>query len=460
MGKMCEKKLLVKPRFVPRHSLSIKPYMSFHFVIGNPHDSLLLETRIITITLWNQSLNHIKIMGLEAIFFILEVWLLSHLVSSQWTKVLKHSTFSEYRIKFKEPRLCDKTVQQYSGYFDIKDTKHLFFWFFESRSKPQEDPIVLWLSGGPGNPSVKSLYFELGPCFVNPGGNDTTLNPYSWNNNSSLIFLDQPINTGYSYGDDVSDSFTAAHDIYAFLQIFFQEFRQYANLNFHIAVNPLVQFKYYPDIACDSPYGPVLDNSACNQMRKDYIQCAKLTKTCYDSKNIPDCVTAEQCFNGMTQIYRNTNRSDFDIRKSCKEDSCYPELQDIAKYCNREDVKIELGVNLSLAFQLLNANIFDKFFNSGDIIRRFDIYIPSLLESKIRVLIYAGEFDFISNWLGCDAWTKALKWSGTEGFNNANISRWITTTGNYAGDVRTFKGFTFLKILNSGHLVPVDQPIA
>ena len=68
----------------------------------------------------------------------------------------------------------------------------------------------------------------------------------------------------------------------------------------------------------------------------------------------------------MTQIYRNTNRSDFDIRKSCKDDSCYSELQDIAKYCNCEDVKTELGVNLSLAFQLLNANIFDKFFNSGD----------------------------------------------------------------------------------------------
>ncbi|CAG8496721.1 4571_t:CDS:2 [Cetraspora pellucida] len=350
------------------------------------------------------------------------------------------------------------------------------------------------------SPSTKGLYFGVGPCSVNPGGNDTTFNPYSWNNNSSFIFLDQPINTGYSYGEYVSDTFAAAHDIYAFLQIFFQEFRQYVNLDFHIAghfipaiasvindynniynakniihinlksilmgnalVNALVQLKYLPKMACESSYGPVLNISTCNQMSRDYIQCAKMTKTCYDTKNVTVCVNAESCFGRMSQPYRNSNRNIFDIRQPCNNDnsaSCYPEIQDIAKYSNREDVKIELGVNPSLVFQLSNYIVSSKFFSTGDMVRRFDIYIPSLLESNVRVLVYAGDADFVCNWFGCDAWTKALKWSGTKGFNNANFTRWITTTGNYSGNVRTFKGLTFLRIFESGHMVAHDQPIA
>ncbi|CAG8606242.1 217_t:CDS:2, partial [Dentiscutata heterogama] len=92
-------------------------------------------------------LAHLKF---EAIFLVLGILLLCHFASAQRTKILTHNAFPEYKIKLKEPRLCDKTVQQYSGYLDVSSTKHLFFWFFESRNKPHEDPIVLWLNGGPG----------------------------------------------------------------------------------------------------------------------------------------------------------------------------------------------------------------------------------------------------------------------------------------------------------------------
>ncbi|CAG8609726.1 3073_t:CDS:2, partial [Dentiscutata heterogama] len=271
----------------------------------------------------------------RVIFLVLGVLLLCHWASAQWTRILTHNAYAEYQIKLKEPRLCDPTVQQYSGYLEVNNTKHLFFWFFESRNKPHKDPIVLWLNGGPGCSSLNGLYYELGPCSINPGGNSTTFNPYSWINNSSIIFLDQPTYTGYSYGDnasdDVSNTLVAALDVYAFLQIFFQEFPKYTDLDFHIAgesysghyipaiasdinnynndyytkknlihinlesiligngfVNPLVQYKYYPDMVCDSTYGPVLDNSTCNQMRIDYNQCFNLIKICYDSKNITD----------------------------------------------------------------------------------------------------------------------------------------------------------------------------
>ncbi|CAG8804097.1 2128_t:CDS:2, partial [Racocetra persica] len=166
----------------------------------------------------------------------LEAYLLDNkLGHGSWTKILSHQDFPDYQIRLKEPKLCDASVQQYSGYLDISKKKHFFFWFFESRNDPSNDPIVLWLNGGPGCSSLAGLFFELGPCSVNEDGADTTINPYSWNSNASIIFLDQPTNVGYSYGSKVSTTFAASIDVYAFLQIFFQEYPQYAHLDFHIA---------------------------------------------------------------------------------------------------------------------------------------------------------------------------------------------------------------------------------
>ncbi|RYC60002.1 hypothetical protein CHU98_g6230 [Xylaria longipes] len=112
------------------------------------------------------------------------------------------------QIRYKEPGksgVCETTpgVNSYSGYVDLDENTHMFFWFFESRNNPNESPITLWLNGGPGSDSMIGLFEELGPCSVAANESTSILNPYAWNEVSNMLFLSQPIGVGFSYETEV-----------------------------------------------------------------------------------------------------------------------------------------------------------------------------------------------------------------------------------------------------------------
>ncbi|KAK3111383.1 hypothetical protein LTR53_013436 [Teratosphaeriaceae sp. CCFEE 6253] len=114
-------------------------------------------------------------------------------------------------IRYKNPGdagVCETTpgVKSYAGYIDLAPNVHTFFWFFESRSDPAKDPLTLWLNGGPGSDSLIGLFQELGPCRINENL-ESVLNPYSWNNVSNMLFLSQPVGTGFSYQGEALGSF-------------------------------------------------------------------------------------------------------------------------------------------------------------------------------------------------------------------------------------------------------------
>ena len=130
------------------------------------------------------------------------------------TDVKTITTPTNVTIRYKNPGeagVCETTpgVNSYAGYIDVAPNAHVFFWFFESRSNPAEDPLTLWLNGGPGSDSLIGLFQELGPCRVTENLT-TVLNPYSWNNVSNLLFLSKPVGTGFSYQDEAIGSLNNA----------------------------------------------------------------------------------------------------------------------------------------------------------------------------------------------------------------------------------------------------------
>ncbi|KAI9927429.1 hypothetical protein MW887_003042 [Aspergillus wentii] len=77
----------------------------------------------------------------------------------------------------------DPSVKSFSGYLDVGQDEHLFFWFFEAR---------------PGSSSMIGLFQENGPCGIDANGSVYN-NPYSWSNASNMLYIDQPVMTGFSY---------------------------------------------------------------------------------------------------------------------------------------------------------------------------------------------------------------------------------------------------------------------
>lgn len=395
--------------------------------------------------------------------------------------------------------LCDPKVKQHSGYFTFGEKKkQYFFWMFESRSDPANDPTVMWLTGGPGCSSMTGLLFENGPCKVNADGTATIPNPYSWNAKANVMWVDQPPGTGFSKGAWDHDEDGVAEDMYQFLQALFQAMPQY-NKKFFVTgesyaghyipavthriftgnsnltkgdvkielkgmgignglTDPQEQYKWYPDMICKGGghAPPAINNSlVCAGLRAAVGPCEKALTSC-NSGSSASCATAYETCNLAFQIpYQATGLNPYDMRIKCKvRPLCYDMSNDV-KFLNDKAVQKQLGVDMK--FQSCNL-ILNKMF-TVDFMKNYQQLIPPMLEAGIDVLIYAGDQDFICNWLGNEKWTLALPWTHKAEFNAAGVKPFMVS-GKEVAELRSHANFHFLRVYQAGHMVPMDQPEA
>lgn len=90
------------------------------------------------------------------------------------------------------------------GYVQVRPKAHMFWWHYKSPYRVEDPnkpwPIILWLQGGPGSSGVALGNFqEIGPL-------DKDLKPRNstWLKLADLLFVDNPVGTGYSFVEDDS----------------------------------------------------------------------------------------------------------------------------------------------------------------------------------------------------------------------------------------------------------------
>ncbi|EJD07215.1 serine carboxypeptidase [Fomitiporia mediterranea MF3/22] len=417
---------------------------------------------------------------------------------------ISHPAFPGRSARIKKSDFCDGGVAAYTGYIDV-GPKHFFFYFFESRSSPDEDDVLLWTNGGAGASSALGLFVELGPCRI-ASPNSTKYNPYSWNTNANIFFIDQPIGTGFSYNDlrdIVSTTEEASQDIAAFVAMFFETFDNFKGRNFHLtgesyggrylpvfgaAVydqnslliekglepinlksimigNGVTDFftvlRSYYDMQCtNAAIGPLQPISTCIRMKQALPRCEKRQKeACTDHFDLIDCSSAFTfCENELSAPYTIAGYNLYDMTMKCDALDCYPEDRDVTAYLNNATTQKALGVDKGRNFSTIAWDVNSAFWAAGDEVHDSKQYVVELLARGVKVLIYAGTYDFIANWLGNEWWTLDLDWPGRSEFSSIPLQEWFVD-GNPAGQTRTYGNFSFATIYAAGHLAPHDKPV-
>jgi carboxypeptidase C (cathepsin A) len=100
----------------------------------------------------------------------------------------------------------DLSFGLYAGYADIPHTrKQMYYVAALSKNNASVDPVIVWLSGSPGCSSLIGYALEHGPYVIEDESYSFSANPYSWNNNATVIYLDAPAGVGFSVCGDQSE---------------------------------------------------------------------------------------------------------------------------------------------------------------------------------------------------------------------------------------------------------------
>ncbi|XP_057804783.1 LOW QUALITY PROTEIN: serine carboxypeptidase-like 51 [Salvia miltiorrhiza] len=403
------------------------------------------------------------------------------------------------------------------GYVEVRPKAHMFWWYYRSPHRTEDPnkpwPIILWLQGGPGASGVGIGNFEeVGPL-------DTYLKPRNstWLTKADLLFVDNPVGTGYSFVEDlellVKTDYEAAQDLTTLLIEIF-------NRNETLQKSPLYIVaesyggKYAVTLGLSalkaiqagklklklggialgdtwiSPedfvfsWGPLLkdvsrldnngfkkSNSLAQQIKQE-LETGKFVEATESWSDLEEVISSSS---NSVDFYNFLLDSWMDpVSLSASELSQHISIRRYSRYLNslRRDTpdgdgdidKLMNGVikkKLNIPKNVEWGGQADSVFAAleGDFMKPRIDEVDELLAKGVNLTIYSGQLDVICSTKGTEAWVEKLKWDGLKTFLS------MERTPMYCGKEKITKGFTrsyknlhFYWILGAGHFVPVDQP--
>ncbi|KAE9978791.1 hypothetical protein EG328_001247 [Venturia inaequalis] len=428
----------------------------------------------------------------------------SHFVKRNGANVtiFEHATTQSKLEYVSDSGICEMTkgVKTHSGYMTVGENMNMWFWNFEARQNPETAPLVAWFNGGPGCSSMIGLMQEHGPCSFNKGAEPEN-NTYSWNNYANMIYIDQPIGTGFSYGtNNVGSSAAASPYVWKLLQNFYAAFPQYKSREFAVFsesygghyvpeftryimqqnkaiddgklkgekikiiaiginngwTNPYDAYKALIDYAANNTYRKLISA----QQQASYTttlnnRCKPLLETCWRTDSNSDCQRAVlTCKAGIESPLSRGNFDVYDVRQPAKDP--FPPTTYL-KYLARPDVVAAIGAKKKYEECPDGPN--RKFMATGDDSRNFQPVLQDIVNAGIQVLIWAGDTDWICNWMGNLATANSIKYPGQAKFVAAPLQPY-NVNGKKKGEFKQVDNLAFLNVYEAGHEAAYYQPEA
>ncbi|GJJ15864.1 hypothetical protein Clacol_010142 [Clathrus columnatus] len=301
-------------------------------------------------------------------------------------------------------------------------------------SDPDETRKVVQVyrtNGGPGCSALEGLLQENGPFAWPPGIAAPVINKHSWTNLSSVLWIEQPVGTGFSQGKpNIEDEDDLAAQLVGFLQQFLEVFSELKGKNFYLSGESVSCFFLSPPLVTSN------------------VMSLFFTTTPGTNRRFSDIAN---------YIFENPGVVDLNVKGIWINN--LDDVQSSPPYFARMDVKKAIHAPLHVKWRKCGMNVvflhYDKSLPSS-----FTV-LPNVIEKSERTVIVHGLLDFRFFAEGTRIAIQNMTWNGLQGFQTPIPNENFIVDGiGSLGNMHTERGLSYIEVNLSGHMVPKDQPQA